>query len=119
MNVDTRNGLIAVIATAAMALVVVGSLIGIIILSVTHDGALSAEALDTFKQILLGGAISGTILGGLERVTSAVTAGKAISAGASVQGSPVSVSSVPAPLDAAESSPGGMSVAGGVSGEGV
>lgn len=95
MTVDTRNGLMAVIATAALALVVVGALIGIIVMAVTHDGPLSAEAMDTFKQILLGAGAGGVLLGIVERITNASTASKAISAGASVQGSPVSVTAAP------------------------
>lgn len=91
MTVDTRNGVIAILAVGALVAVIIISLIGIIALALTHDGQLSGEAMDIFKTILLSSAFGGTLLGVTERVTSTITAGKAISAGASVQGSPVSV----------------------------
>ena len=91
MTVDTRNGWVVIIGAASLALVIVLSLVGIIVLAVTHDGQLSSDAMDTFKQILLGSGLLGTILGVVERVTSMQTAKQAIASGANVSGSPVSV----------------------------
>lgn len=91
MTVDTRNGWVVIIASASMGLVIVLSLVGIIVLAATHDGQLSADAMDTFKQILLGSGLLSAALGIVERVTSMKTAQQAIAAGANVQGSPVSV----------------------------
>lgn len=110
LNVDTRNNsIIPIIAAGALALVIVLSLVGIIILSVAHDGQLSGEAMDTFKQILLGGAGLSALMGVVERITTSMTASKAISAGANVQGSPVSVTSSPADV---ASDLGGVSLPG-------
>jgi len=119
LNVDTRNGIIPVIAACALALVIVLSLIGIIVLAVTHDGQLSTEAMDTFKQILLGGAGLSALMSVVDRVTSSFTASKAISAGATVQGSPVNVSTVAVPTDPMTSSPAGVSLPDAVVGAGV
>lgn len=91
MTVDTRNGWVVIIASASMGLVIVLSLVGIIVLAVTHDGQLSADAMDTFKQILLGSGLLSAALGIVERVTSMKTAQQAIAAGVNVQGSPGSV----------------------------
>lgn len=114
MTVDTRNGWVVIIGAASMALVIVLSLIGIIILAVNHDGQLSSDAMDTFKQILLGSGLLGTILGVVERVTSMQTAKQAISAGASVSGSPISVTTTAAPTPPSEpaNDPAGLSAVG-------
>ncbi len=97
MTVDTRNGWVVIITAASMGAVICLSLIGIIVLAVTHDGQLSADAMDTFKQILLGSGLLGTALGIVERVTSMQTAKQAIAAGASVNGSPISVTATTPP----------------------
>ena len=91
MTVDTSKSMIAVIAAVALGAVVVISLVGMIVLAVVHDGALSAEAMDSFKQVVIAALSGGMLLGMTEKVTTASTANKAIAAGASVQGSPVSV----------------------------
>jgi len=109
MTVDTRNGWVVIIAAASMGLVIVLSLVGIIALAVAHDGALSADAMDTFKQILLGSGLLGTVLSVVESVTRAQTAKQAIASGASVSGSPVSVTTTPAAADTeGTSSPAGL-----------
>ena len=110
MTVDTRNGIIAIIAVSALALVILLSLGGIIALAIAHDGQLSSDAMDTFKTILLSSAFGGTLLGVTEKITTTVTANKAISAGASVQGSPVSVTQTPA--EEPTSSPAGLAAGG-------
>ena len=96
MNVDTSKSMITVIAAIAMAAVVVISVIGIVVLAVVHDGALSSEAMDSFKQVLFTALGGGTVLGIAEKVTTATTANRAIAAGANVQGSPVNVTTSPA-----------------------
>jgi len=119
MTVDTRNGWVVIIAAASMGLVIVLSLVGIIALAVAHDGALSADAMDTFKQILLGSGLLGTVLSVVESVTRAQTAKQAIASGASVSGSPITVTTTAAPADGdGTSSPAGIS-APDVSGTGV
>lgn len=98
MTVDTRNGWVVIIAVAALALVIVLSLVGIIVLAVTHDGQLSSDAMDTFKQILLGSGFLGAAMGIVESITRMQTAKQAIASGANVSGSPVSVTTTaPAP----------------------
>lgn len=106
MTVDTRNGIIAIIAVGSLAAVIVISLAGILALAVSHDGQLAQDAMDTFKTILLSSAFGGTLLGIVEKITTTVTANKAISAGASVQGSPVSVTQ--SPSEEPTSSPAGL-----------
>ncbi len=118
MNVDTRNGLVVIIATVALAVVVAVSAVGIVVLALTHDGPLSAEAMDTFKQILLGAGAGGVLLGIVERIVSGTVASKAIGQGASVQGSPVSVTASPPPSQGI-SDPSGASVAATLDGAGV
>lgn len=120
MTVDTRNGWVVIITAASMGAVICLSLIGIIVLAVTHDGQLSADAMDTFKQILLGSGLLGTALGIVERVTSMQTAKQAIAAGASVSGSPISVTNTtPAAPTEPASDAGGLTADPSVAGPGV
>ena len=116
MNVDTRNGWITIIATITVCSVVVLSIIGIIILAVVHDGQLSAEALNTFTFIALGNGAGGVLLGLFDANARAKTAQAAISAGASIQGSPISVSAAPVTTPIVEPT---NDVGGAVSGVGV
>lgn len=109
MNVDTRDGWIAIIATIALAVVVCVSAVGIVVLAVVHDGQLASQAMDAFKQVLIGSGFFGTVLAGISGVTRAQTAKIAIANGASVQGSPISVTTTtPSPIGA--SSPSGISL---------
>lgn len=114
MTVDTRNGIMAVIAMGTLAFVVAVSAVGIVILAVAHDGDLSAQAMSAFTQILLGAGAGGVLLGAIERITSAATASKAISAGASVTGSPVSVTNVSTEPVSGVANANGAAVAGAV-----
>ena len=114
MTVDTRNGIMAVIAMGTLAFVVAVSAVGIIILAVTHDGQLSDQAMSAFTQILLGAGAGGVLLGAVERITSAFTASKAISAGASVTGSPISVTATPPVTGGVSESAGSAAIPGDV-----
>lgn len=113
MTVDTRNGWLAIIAMVAMAFVVCTSAVGIVVLAVVHDGALSSQAMDSFKQVLIGSGFFGTVLGSIEGITRAQTAKAAISSGASVQGSPVSVTQ-DTPTQGASQAAGAGAIAGDV-----
>lgn len=85
MSLDTRNGIIAIIAASTMAALLIISLVGILILAAMHDGELARTALGTFTQIIIVITPAFAALAGVHVVVNGLNANKAISATSAVQ----------------------------------